>query len=73
MTKSKATATIVMWISIATMFSVSVVACGQYNTTVRVAEIQKDAAQWNGLHDDCQKRNGLLIRSWGDWKCEVSQ
>lgn len=73
MTKSKAAAIIVGWISIGTMFSVSVVACQRYNTAVNIARIQSDTAQWNNLHEDCRERKGIFVRSWGDWICEVGQ
>ncbi|SCB30787.1 hypothetical protein [Rhizobium lusitanum] len=73
MTKSKAAATIVMWISIGVTLSVSVVSCQRYHSAVEVAKIESETAQWNSLHEDCRERKGLFVRSWGDWECEVGR
>lgn len=69
----QATVYCVFWISIGTMFSVSVVSCSQYNTAVDIRKAELEAAQWNGLREDCQKHGGLMVRTWGNWNCEVGK
>lgn len=73
MTGKQATVYCVVWISIGTMFSVSVVSCRQYNMAVDVRKAELDAAQWNGLREDCQKHGGLMVKAWGTWNCEVGK
>ncbi|MDJ1632306.1 hypothetical protein [Rhizobium rhizogenes] len=72
MTKSKAAATIVMWISIGAMFSVSVVACQRYNTAINVKNAELRQLQWEGQRADCNAHDGMLVKGWtaNDWSCE---
>lgn len=56
----------VVWVSICAFLSIAVVACGNYNSDLA----KYDHEEWLVKQQMCEKRGGLMEKSWGADTCE---